>query len=173
MEDAIEDVLGSLEKRINEKSINIIKSYPKQKTTFNGDKIRIKQSIYNILTNTVLVTPPNGKINVIVTADDTELKIVIKSMEFSQDENGRIFKRSMKRNYFINTEDEGVSMPFVKSLIELHGGTLKINSNVGEGICVVCSLPLRSQNDDKSSIQQSNNTINFREVINSRSSIVG
>jgi signal transduction histidine kinase len=166
MEDTIEEVLGSLEKRINEKSINVIKNYPEQKTTFHGDKTRIKQSIYNILTNIMLVTPPSGKINIMVTVDDKELKIVMKSIEYSRGENWKIFKRSVKRNYFFSSEDEGISMPFVKSLIELHGGTLKINSNVEEGTCVICALPISSQRDSKVPFQRSN-TINFQQVINS------
>ena len=33
-------------------------------------------------------------------------------------------------------------MPLVRSLIELHGGTLNVTSDVGNGTSVICSLPL-------------------------------
>ncbi|MDR2724235.1 MAG: PAS-domain containing protein [Holosporaceae bacterium] len=165
IQETIEEVINSLEKRINERSVSIIKNYPKQNIEFNGDKIRIKQSIYNILTNIIQAVLPNEKINIIVTAVEN-LKIIIRNdnMRFFPNRNSNAVRRSPKEMVrFLNGEN-GVSMPLVRSLIELHGGTLKINSDFGEGMCVICTLPIAPNKDHKTT---QNDIINSSEVVNS------
>ncbi|MDR0677233.1 MAG: PAS-domain containing protein [Holosporaceae bacterium] len=169
VEDAIDEVICNLNKRINEKSIDVVKNYPEEKTVFNGDKIRIKQSIYNVLTNAIQFTPPNGKIDLRVARDEKCLKIIIKDkgVGCSQNQPKRIFQRSKVPIFFDVNNDKGISMPFVRSLIELHGGSLKITSDVGEGTCVICSLPINGI--PQQSFNEGNNIIleNTKEAANS------
>jgi signal transduction histidine kinase len=144
IKDAIDEVVNSLKKRINEKNINIIKTYPEQNIEFNGDKIRIKQSIYNILTNAIQASPPQGKINIIISGDGDNIKIVIKDdvARFFHNKNDNVLKRSPKEMISFLNYESGVGLPLVRSLIELHGGALKINSSQEEGTCVICTLPV-------------------------------
>jgi signal transduction histidine kinase len=152
IKETVEEVVNSLEKRINEKNIGIIKSYPEQDVEFNGDKIRIKQSIYNILTNAIQAALPQGKISIIFTADGENLKIVVKDdvIRFSHNKSDNVFKRSPKEMIRFLNGESGVGMPLVRSLIELHGGTLKISSNIGEGTCVICTLPIVGKKENTS-----------------------
>jgi signal transduction histidine kinase len=174
VKDAIDEVISSLEKRINEKSINIIKIYPEENVEFNGDKIRIKQSVYNILTNAIQSAPLHGKIDVVISKNDENLKIVVKDdgirLSNSKDQNIHPKKRPAKTARFINhaEKDNGISMPFVKSLIELHGGTLSINSDVEDGTCIVCILPIEQKKElPQSNQSEGTDSISFQEVVNS------
>ncbi|MDR2645682.1 MAG: PAS-domain containing protein [Holosporaceae bacterium] len=144
IKDAVDEVVNSLEKRINEKNISIIKIYPEQNIEFNGDKIRIKQAIYNILTNAIQASSLQGKINIIITSDGDNLKIIIKDdvARFFHNKNDNVFKRSPKEMINFLNGESGVGLPLVRSLIEFHGGTLKINSTQEEGTCVICTLPV-------------------------------
>ena len=144
IKEIVDEVVNSLEKRINEKSINIVKNYPEYDIEFSGDKVRIKQSIYNILANTIQTAPPQGKISIIVTSDNENLKIVVKDdvARFSHNKNSCIFKRSSREMIRFFNSESGVNMPLIRSLIELHGGTLKVNSNIEGGTCVICTLPI-------------------------------
>ncbi|MDR0555844.1 MAG: PAS-domain containing protein [Holosporaceae bacterium] len=145
--EAIGEVIHSLEKRISEKNLSVVKNYSAMGMEFLGDKIRIKQAIYNILTNAIHRTTPNGRIDVIVLEDDHHLKIVIKDdgVGIYFEETKKVFRRT--KNHSRNEENVGISMPFVRSLIELHGGTLSISSDVRGGTCIVCTLPISSKSN--------------------------
>jgi signal transduction histidine kinase len=171
MKDTVDEVISSLEKRINEKSISVIKIYPPEDIKFNGDKIRIKQSVYNILTNAIKSAPFHGRIEVVISKNDEYLKIIVKNDggEFSNGNDKNLLrKRSTKTAKFLNKaeKDNGISMPLVKSLIELHGGTLNISSDIEEGICIVCTLPM-TISEGLPTNNYSDDGIAFQEAINS------
>jgi signal transduction histidine kinase len=112
-----------------------------------------------------------GRIEVILVADDRNLKIIIKDdgVAVSAKENKtstRIFRRSPKLPRFGKMEESGISMPLVSSLIELHGGTLKINSVALEGTSFVCTLPLPLKNNVEVEVNQPKNT-NLPQAVNS------
>jgi sensor histidine kinase regulating citrate/malate metabolism len=93
----------------------------------------------------------HGKIDVIIGVDSENLKIVVKDDSIVIDRNKpsrKFFHRSSKILHFGNGENDGISMPLVKSLIELHGGTLKINSHIGDGTSFVCMLPMKLPKDN-------------------------
>ncbi|MDR2107610.1 MAG: PAS-domain containing protein [Holosporaceae bacterium] len=148
MSEAMDEVIDSLEKRINEKNLNIVRNYPKR-IVFSGDKTRIKQSFYGILTSAVRSARHCGRIDVTMTNDDEgALKIIVKDdgEGLREDKSYGIFKRSAgKISSGSDVGTNNLSMPFVKSLVERHGGTLKISSNFVEGTRVVCTLPVKPE----------------------------
>ncbi|MDR0968354.1 MAG: PAS-domain containing protein [Holosporaceae bacterium] len=159
--DAIEEVLANLEKRIEEKDIGLIKTYPEQKVEFAGDKTRVKQAVYAILTDALRAAPQEGKIDIIVAADEEKLKIIIKDARFSRGD----VKNSKRSRGFIRAEtSDGASAPFAKSLIESCGGTLRISSTAGSGTSVVCFLPLKSE---KKPPEAALDAAGFQDVVNS------
>jgi signal transduction histidine kinase len=151
VQDAIDEIIQSLEKRVLEKNIELVRNYPEHSVEFLGDRTRIKQSVYNILITVLQNTMIHGKIDVIIGVDSENLKIVVKDDSIVIDRNKparKFFHRSSKVLHFGNGETDGISMPLVKSLIELHGGTLKINSHIGEGTSFVCTLPMKLPKDN-------------------------
>ncbi|MDR1551068.1 MAG: PAS-domain containing protein [Holosporaceae bacterium] len=167
---AVDEVIHSLEKRICEKSINMEKNYPtEEEVRFNGDRTRFKQAVYNILSNAIHRTLPNGRVDVVVIVNEDELKIIIKDdgIGFSVDEGKKIFKRS--RAAYSHGESDGISMPFARSLIELHGGKMSITSDIREGTCVVCSFPISQkiqQNEKEETEQQKQPVTALQEAVN-------
>jgi signal transduction histidine kinase len=147
LEKTIDEVISSVEKRAREKNISIVRSYSNGEILFDGDRTRIKQVVFNILINAIQFTPPNGEINVIVLSDGAHTKIIIKdqSIGYSKNEKKRVFKRTTSRFNFVYNDAEGISMPLVRALVELHGGMLMIHSDVGEGTSVICSFPVKCE----------------------------
>jgi signal transduction histidine kinase len=171
MKDVLDETIQSLEKRILEKNIDLIKNYSDYSIEFTGDRTRIKQSIYNILITAIRNAMLHGKIEVILVVDDKNLKIVIKDdgITIGAEENKipqRVFRRSSKLPKFGKMEESSVSMPLVSTLIELHGGTLKINSIPLEGTTFVCTLPLPSKNNVEIEVNQSKDA-NLPQAVNS------
>jgi signal transduction histidine kinase len=169
LEEAMDELILSLEKRAKGKNIDIARNYSVDAPPFYGDKTRIKQAVFNILANAIQFTPPNGKIDVILAIDEAKAKIIVKdqSIGHSKDEKKRVFKRTGNRISFLNTDSNSVSMPLVRSLIELHGGTLSISSDV-EGTSVICSLPIKKAEIlDSKSINVLKDSPELKKVVNS------
>lgn len=113
--------------------------------TVRVDVLRLKQALINILTNAVRHTPPGGHIVVrcarshagvlAIQIRDTgegiapqDLEKVLQPFEQTPRENSR-------------TGGTGLGLPIAKALVELHGGTLNIDSVLGQGTTVSIELP--------------------------------
>lgn len=144
---ALEEVIGSVEKRAMEKNIDIVRDFGSD-VIYNGDKIRIKQAIFNIMINAIQFTSNNGKINFRVLQDNDDIKILIKheGLKYRKFKTDRRFKRDSGRgSNLTEANTDSVSLPLVKSLIEAHGGTLSISSDSDSNSTnIICVLPLHS-----------------------------
>jgi signal transduction histidine kinase len=172
VKDAVDEAIQIVEKRILEKNIDLVKNYPKQQIEFTGDKTRIKQSVYNILVTAVQNTVIRGRIDVIITADNENLKIIIKddSVGICKNEQPKkFFRRSSKIFKFGKIEEGGISMPLVKSLIELHGGTLRISCGFGEGTSFICMLPMKTSENNTKMLSKTDKNVSsvFSQAANS------
>ena len=147
LKETLEEVISSISKRAHEKNIDIIRTYDKNDIIYNGDRIRIKQAIFNVLINAIQFSSPNGKVNLRLTTDTQNVKIIITDNgEKYRDPSPsrKVFQRSnSKAVNFINSDANNISMPLVRSLFEMHGGSLHTVFNDTERCTsVICSLPL-------------------------------
>jgi len=132
------------------------------------DKINLKKIIFNLLSNAFKFTPDQGKISITLSlvtkrkrkGTPTEfLKLVV-------EDNGKgIPKKNQKfifDRFFQLGQDEntrsgtGIGLALTKSLVELHQGTIKAKSKVGQGTAFVVLLPMG--NDHLSEDQIISNT---------------
>ncbi len=147
LKETLEEVVSSISKRAQEKNIDIIRVYEKDDVIYNGDKIRIKQAIFNVLINAIQFSSPNGKVNLRLTMDNQNVKIIITDNgEKYRDPSPsrKVFQRSNSKSVnFINSDANNISMPLVRSLLEMHGGSLHTAFNdVERCTSVICCLPL-------------------------------
>ena len=120
-----------------------------------GDKMRINQVLINLLSNAVKYTPENGAIRLYV----EELPQVVRDysrIRFTVSDNGLgmsedyvkvIFDPFTREETKITHEIQGtgLGMAITKSLVDLMGGTIQVESNVGEGSTFTVELELRIQ----------------------------
>ena len=117
-----------------------------------GDKMRINQVLINLLSNAVKYTPENGTIQLSV----EELPQVVKNysrVRFTVRDNGLgmseefqkiIFEPFAREETEITHEIQGtgLGMPITKNLVELMGGTIQVESRLGEGSTFIVELEL-------------------------------
>ncbi len=113
--------------------------------TIRGDPTRLKQIMLNLLSNAVKFTPAGNEVQLsgVVTADgfvitvtDTGIGMTPAEAELAM-EPFRQIDNSLARKY----EGAGLGLPLTKSLVELHDGTIEIDSAPGRGTRVVVRLP--------------------------------
>ncbi len=130
-----------------EKRIEISTRFDNNVQIIQADERRLKQILINLLSNAVKFTPEGGSIGLEVTGDveqqvvhftvwDTGIGIAPQDM-------GRLFKpfvqldSSLSRQY----SGTGLGLSLVHRLTEMHGGSVSVQSEVGQGSRFTVSLP--------------------------------
>jgi len=111
-----------------------------------GDHDRLEQVVINILSNAHKYTPENGKITVYVGVMFSEvyMKVVDTGIGIPNDEIPHIFERFYRVDKARSREmgGTGLGLSIVKEIVEAHGGTITINSQLGKGTEVTVNLPI-------------------------------
>lgn len=120
-----------------------------------GDSLRIIQIIGNCLSNSIKFTPSGGRVTLEIweleyTALDSFYRFQVTDTGKGMDENyiNRIFEPFNQENQTIGTKYGGcgLGMSIAKSLLDLMGGTIQVNSRVGEGTTVMIDIHLKVAN---------------------------
>jgi signal transduction histidine kinase len=111
---------------------------------FTGDENRIKQVLYNLLSNAVGFSPQNAAIT--VSAKRTERNIVLAVCDsgpgIPADVKDKVFDWFESHSNGSQHRGAGLGLPLVKSFVELHGGKVRVDSIVGRGTTVTCEFPV-------------------------------
>ena len=125
-----------IEKKINDNNIEIVGLDTMQSITVNADEDMIQQVIYNLVENAVKFTPNGGYIFIKDYKDNEKTFVSIRNSGdgIERDELSKIFERFYKvdRSRSYDVKGAGLGLFLVRSIIELHGGEIKVESKVGE-----------------------------------------
>jgi len=117
------------------------------------DATRFQQILWNILTNAVKFSYPGGRVVVLLTRDDTLLQLVVRDYGQGIDPAfiGMVFEKFSQGLAPGNLSQGGLGlgMSIVKHLVELHGGTVRAESEgAGTGATFTVALPLTAHRAD-------------------------
>ena len=147
--DVAESVASCLEmtrRRAQETGVTLTASIPDDLPMLIADPRSVKQILLNLLSNAVKFTPKGGAVSLSIKAEEGTLHLAVRDtgigipgktlerigMPFEQAENDPMRAR----------EGTGLGLALVKSLVEKHGGRVKIESREGFGTMVSVELPL-------------------------------
>ena len=151
--DVLQNVLDSLRGRIEEKGLELIAEVPGGLPLVVGDRNRLIQILTNLLANAYQYTLSGGQIRVTVSQRDTALQVRVADtgIGISEEDQAKIFGRFFRADHQVvrDTDGTGLGLSIVKSLVELHGGELWLDSTLGKGSEFSFSLPLISLEDEK------------------------
>jgi signal transduction histidine kinase len=112
--------------------------------SFVADERRVRQVLFNLLSNAIGFSPEGGLVR--LTAERDAGSIV-----FSVSDQGPGIPAEMKDRIFDKFESHplgsqhrgvGLGLSIVRSFVELHGGTVTLDSDVGRGTTVICAFPI-------------------------------
>jgi len=146
----VADILGECQRMIRDRleasRVNLAARIEPDARKFWGDARRLKQIILNLLSNAVKFTPADGTITVsssrgrngtlIISVEDTGIGI-------SREDFDRVLEpfRQVEGIMTRSHEGAGLGLSLVKVLTEAHGGTLELESEVGQGTKVTLIFP--------------------------------
>ncbi|HEX8153338.1 MAG TPA: ATP-binding protein, partial [Thermoanaerobaculia bacterium] len=118
--------------------------------TVLGDAARLKQVIWNLLTNAIKFTPAGGTIDVSLRQRDAGAELVIRDSGEGIDPQflPHVFDRFRQADSSINRRHGGlgIGLAIVSSLVDAHGGSVRAESEgPGKGATFTVTLPLLEQ----------------------------
>ena len=107
----------------------------------------IRQILLNIISNAIKYTPQNGFITVDITRGESNIRVSVKDsgMGIPKNKIDNIFDRFSQGDEFFNRkyEGSGIGLSLVKNLVEMHGGYIKVNSEINKGSEFIFAIPIK------------------------------
>ena len=96
----------------------------------DGDEVRLKQVMSNLLRNAALYTPAGGHVAIVIDsgADYVRCRIADNGVGIAADSLERIFDLFHRGSYRCEHQGSGIGLAVVRRLVELHGGTVTAES---------------------------------------------
>jgi len=138
--------IGTIEEMARRGEIDCHCDIPDNLPKFFGDAAKLRQILINLLSNAVKFTPAGGEVRVSVERDanaglafrvaDTGIGIPADKLPIALAPFGQV-ESDFSRGY----DGVGLGLPLAKRFVELHGGTMEIESEPGKGTAVTARFP--------------------------------
>jgi signal transduction histidine kinase/ligand-binding sensor domain-containing protein/DNA-binding response OmpR family regulator len=149
----ISDVVDSFHDLSESKNITLDFKAPQQKLFARFDNDKVERILFNLLSNAFKFTLPGGRVSVHVAWHPTsktdktafEFKISDTGIGIAPDRKHLIFKRFYQAQN-VNIENinpgSGIGLSITKEFVEMHGGSIAVESEVGKGSVFSVLIPL-------------------------------
>ncbi len=145
----INDVVSTMSLVAGEKGHRLLFEQFSDIKDFYGDRDKLEQVLYNIISNSIKYTPNGGKITVRAGTVYHEVHIEVRDTGIGIPEKdlSRIFERFYRVDKARSRDlgGTGLGLAISKSIIDSHGGQIKIQSEYGAGTSVLITLPIEEE----------------------------
>ena len=157
----LQELLADCEPSLQAKDLILNRNLPPSVAT-DGDSNRLTQAFSNILHNAIKFSYPNGRITVSMRleSDRAIVEIADTGIGIEAEALSRIFTPFSQENRSLaSTEGLGLGLPLAKAIIELHNGSIRVNSGGSDrGTEFIIELPL-AKNEDLAAISTAEESI--------------
>lgn len=141
--------LNLIRERARRKNLKVDFDCPPDIGWMIGDERRLKQVLFNVLSNAVTFTPPRGEIRLKARRQGAEMEFSVRDTGVGMPADGRDrlfrpFEQGAKPDAAdddTETSGTGLGLSIARNFIELHGGSIDMTSQPGRGTTVTCRLP--------------------------------
>ena len=144
---ALESGVVMVRERANDGGVRVELSADPEIDPVEGDERRIRQVVFNLLANAVKFTPEGGAVDVSAARLNGEVRVSVSDTGpgVAPEDRVRIFEEFQQTDAGVALrEGTGLGLALSKRLVELHGGRIWVDSEVGAGSTFVFTLPARS-----------------------------
>ncbi|WP_348697124.1 PAS domain S-box protein [Duganella fentianensis] len=116
------------------------------------DEEKVTQALTNVLVNAYKYSPQGGAIEleVLSRAGFVGMQVRDHGLGLSPEHRSRLFERFFRADPSGNIPGTGLGMCIVKEIMELHGGTVEVDSTLGQGTSVTLWLPASEMSEELS-----------------------
>ena len=144
---ALDNVLTLVRGRATRHGITLTQTVDERLGDIVADERKVKQILVNLLSNAVKFTPEGGRVGLSATAADGVLTIAVTDtgVGIAPEDQAAIFEefRQVGLDDARRQEGTGLGLTLAKKFVELHGGRIWVQSQVGQGSTFSFTLPVR------------------------------
>jgi len=145
----IKDTVSNYEPLAQEKGLRLDCEVPEQSVDICLDPDRIKEVLINLISNSIKFTHEGGRVKIICTEQDKEILVSVQDsgVGIAKEDIPKLFDKFTQfgRKAGPGEKGTGLGLAIVKKLVEIHGGKIKVESEVGQGTIFTISLPLTTE----------------------------
>jgi signal transduction histidine kinase len=137
MDEIINSAIETMKKQLEDKKINITTDIPTALSRINADKDKLIQVFINLLSNALKFTPSGGNVEIKANESEKYIEVYVKDngIGIPPDKINKIFNKFYQID---NTSarlygGSGLGLAITKSIVEGHGGTIRVESTPDEG----------------------------------------
>lgn len=143
--DAIDEVKMLVAPLAFKKNIDLDIRVEPQIGSINADKTKFKQILYNLVSNAIKFTSEKGRVCIIAHHIDNMLEISVtdNGIGIAAKDLPKLFKPFQQLNSYMTREHQGTGLGLilVKKYVEIHGGSVWVESEVGKGSIFTFTIP--------------------------------
>ncbi len=138
----LEDAVLIYTQRASRDDKNLVFEEPDYMDMIYGDKNRIKQVFINVIDNALKYSDPGDTVTVTASQEGDTITVVVKDTGcgIAPEDLPRVKEKFYKAN--ATRRGSGIGLAVVSEIVSLHGGTLELESKLGEGTQVTITFPV-------------------------------
>jgi signal transduction histidine kinase/PAS domain-containing protein len=146
--DMLDTVLTLTRERARNQNLDLSLHCPDDIGAVEADDRRLKQALFNLISNAIKFTPPGGSIRLEAEretnsrGDELVLSVADTGVGIPMADQARVFEKFERGDPTLAQTGAGLGLSLVKSLVELHGGIVTMTSSADHGTVVRCHLPV-------------------------------
>jgi PAS domain S-box-containing protein len=141
----VRDTLAELDVRASGASVRLSAQLPTAMREATTDEAKLKQVLINLIGNAIKFTPPGGSVTVdlAATEDGARIEVADTGVGIDPTELPHIFERFYRgsRSNEARGSGSGLGLAIVRSIVEMHGGRVAVESRIGQGSRFTVTLP--------------------------------
>ncbi|WP_419742738.1 sensor histidine kinase [Paraclostridium dentum] len=165
----VESICQSIVDFAKQKNIEVIFDTDIEEKIISFDLDKMERIILNILSNSIKFTKEQGKIEIYIRESNEMLEIEISDdgIGIPQNKLNSIFERfkQVENNTIRSGEGSGIGLYLVKSLVDMHGGDIAVESELGFGTTFKISIPAELEEECECNIIEKNLQNSYIEKI--------
>jgi len=143
---AIDDALLLMRERAGRRGLTLERHVGERLGEIRADERKVKQILLNLLSNAVKFTPEGGRIDVRATlvSGTAEISVTDTGIGIAPDDQEAVFEEFRQVGTAAKkVEGTGLGLALCRKFVELHGGRIWVESQLGSGSTFTFAIPVR------------------------------
>jgi len=149
LQSAMDNALTLVRGRAERHGIQLATDIDAEVGEYVGDERKFKQIMLNLLSNAVKFTPEGGTVTMAARRVDGSYVFSVKDtgIGIAAEDHGKVFEefKQVGTDYARKAEGTGLGLTLTKRLVELHGGRIRLESELGKGSIFTFNLPIERE----------------------------
>jgi signal transduction histidine kinase len=146
----LQNAVSLVRERATRQGISVALDVDAAVGTIEADERRVKQILFNLLSNALKFTPAGGRVTIAAARIDNAVQISVRDtgIGIKSDDQDRIFEEFQQAGPGKAVEGTGLGLALARRFVEMHGGRIWVESVVGAGSSFTFTLPLQRPSED-------------------------